>query len=96
MVGWAIVCPAVRFMVIFMRLMNENFMDALSLVSFAVSMENLQQNLTQNDKDDLMGKLDEQTRDVLGQIHEELEEQNRVLRDISSKLDEVLYLAKKG
>lgn len=78
-----------------MRIMNENFMDALALASFAVGMANLEENLTQSDKDDLMGKLDAQANAILERIHGELEEQNRVLRDISSKLDEVLYLAKK-
>ena len=82
-------------MVIFMRVMDENFMDALALASFAIGIANYEENLTQSDKDDLMGKLDEQTKDLLGQIHNEVEEQNRVLRDISKKLDEVLYLAKK-
>lgn len=78
-----------------MRIMNENFMDALSLASFYLGMANLEENLTQSDKDDLMGKLDAQANAILERIHGELEEQNRVLRDISSKLDEVLYLAKK-
>ena len=78
-----------------MRIMNENFMDALALASFAVGMANLEENLTQSDKDDLMGKLDAQANAILERIHGELEEQKRVIRDISSKLDEVLYLAKK-
>ena len=77
-----------------MRIMNENFMDALSLASFALGMENLEQNLTQNDKDDLMSKLDQQTTDVLEDIHRELEAQNVVLRDIYNKLDEILHCVK--
>lgn len=77
-----------------MRIMNENFMDALSLASFAFGMENLEQNLTQNDKDDLMSKLDQQTTDVLEDIHRELEAQNVVLRDICNKLDEILHCVK--
>lgn len=79
-----------------MRIMDENFMDALSLASFYLGLANLEENLTQSDKDDLMGKLDVQANAILERIHGELEEQNRVLRDISSKLDEVLYYAKKG
>lgn len=79
-----------------MRIMDENFMDALALASFYLGMANLEENLTQSDKDDLMGRFDEQTNAILERIHGELEEQNRVLRDISSKLDEVLYYARKG
>ena len=79
-----------------MRIMDENFMDALSLASFYLGMANLEENITQSDKDDLMGKLDTQSNAILERIHDELEEQNRVLRDISTKLDEVLYYAKKG
>lgn len=79
-----------------MRIMDENFMDALALASFYLGIANLEENLTQSDKDDLMGKLDTQANAILELIHGELEEQNRVLRDISSKLDEVLYYAKKG
>lgn len=79
-----------------MRIMDENFMDALSLASFFLGLANLEENLTQSDKDDLMSRFDEQANTILERIHGELEEQNRVLRDISSKLDEVLYYAKKG
>lgn len=77
-----------------MRIMNENFMDALSLASFAIGMENLEQNLTQNDKDELMSKFDEQTKEVLEDLHQAVEEQNVVLRDISNKLDEILHCVK--
>lgn len=45
---------------------NQDFMNALQLVSFIIGWMNLQENLTQNDKADIMNHLDQQTKDILG------------------------------
>ena len=66
---------------------DENFLDAVALVSFIVGVMNYKENLTQSDKDDIMNHLDQQTKDILGEVQRALEEQNEMLRDILEWLD---------
>lgn len=61
---------------------NQDFMNALQLVSFIIGWMNLQENLTQNDKADIMNRLDQQTKDILGKVEEALEKQNEMLKQI--------------
>lgn len=67
-------------------MMNQDFLDALAFVSFVVGMANYNENLTQNDKDDLMRGLDQKTNAMLVRIEQDLEEQNTMLREILSRL----------
>lgn len=67
---------------------NQNFLDALAMTSFLVGIANYNENLTQNDKDDIMNRLDQQTKDILLRVQESIEEQNAMLRKILSKLEE--------
>lgn len=67
---------------------NQNFLDALAITSFLVGIANYNENLTQNDKDDIMNRLDQQTKDILLRVQESIEEQNVMLRKILSKLEE--------
>ena len=62
-------------------------MNALQLVSFIIGWMNLQENLTQNDKADIMNHLDQQTKDILGKVEESLEKQNEMLKDILDALN---------
>lgn len=66
---------------------NQDLLDALTLVSFLVGVANYQENLTQSDKDDILRKLDTQTREILQNIQDELEKQNCLLRMILAKLE---------
>lgn len=68
--------------------MNQDFLDALTFVSFVVGMANYNENLTQNDKDDLMKGLDQKTNAMLVRIEQDLEEQNIMLKEILSRLEE--------
>lgn len=68
--------------------MNQDFLDALTFVSFVVGMANYNENLTQNDKDDLMRGLDQKTNEMLARIEQDLEEQNTMLREILSRLEQ--------
>lgn len=68
-------------------MMNQDFLDALTFVSFIVGMANYNENLTQNDKDDLMKGLDQKTNEMLARIEQDLEEQNTMLREILSRLE---------
>ena len=65
---------------------DKNFIDAIQLVSFIIGLLNYQENLTQNDKDDIMNHLDQQTKDILSKVQDALEEQNKMLREILEKL----------
>lgn len=67
-------------------MMNQDFLDALTFVSFVVGMANYNENLTQNDKDDLMKGLDQKTNEMLVRIEQDLEEQNIMLREILERL----------
>lgn len=65
---------------------NQDFLDALSLVSFMVGIANYNENLSQSDKDDLMTSLDNKTNAMLERLEKDLEEQNVMLRAILEKL----------
>ena len=66
---------------------NQDLYDAISLVSFLVGLANYNENLTQNDKAEIMDKLDRQTRDILIQLNNSIEEQNAMLKEILKRLD---------
>ena len=66
---------------------NQDFMNTLQLVSFIIGWMNLQENLTQNDKADIMNRLDQQTKDILGKVEESLEKQNEMLKEILDALN---------
>lgn len=68
---------------------NSDALDAIALVSFIIGMANYNENLTQNDKDDIMKRLDQQTKDILVKVQNALEEQNYMLEQILDKLNEV-------
>ena len=68
---------------------NQDFLDAVSLVSFMVGLANYEENLTQNDKAEIMNKLDRQTKDILIQAEASLDRQNEMLKEIIMKLDKV-------
>lgn len=59
--------------------------DFLSLIlacwGIDLSYKNLKLNLGQEDKDDIMQKLDKQTAELLSNIHKELEKQNKMLEE---------------
>lgn len=67
-------------------MMNQDFLDALTFVSFVVGMANYNENLTQNDKDDIMKGLEQKTNEMLVRIEQDLEEQNTMLREILERL----------
>lgn len=65
---------------------NQDFMDAVSLVSFIIGIANYNENLSQSDKDDMMHALDEKANNMLEKLEADLEEQNDLLRQILDKL----------
>ena len=67
---------------------NQDVLDAITLVSFLVGMANYNENLTQSDKAEIMGRLDQQTNDILVKLQESIDEQNAMLREILRRLEE--------
>lgn len=68
--------------------MNKDYMDTLAILSFVIGVANYQENLTQNDKAEIMKKFDEQTKHILIQLEQAVEEQNKMLREILRRLEE--------
>ena len=66
---------------------NQDFLDAVSLVSFIIGIANYNENLSQSDKDDMMHALDEKANNILEKLEADLEEQNELLRQILDKLN---------
>ena len=61
-------------------------MDAINIASYLIGVANYNENLTQNDKAEIMNKLDEQTKDILQQIEDAIVKQNAMLEEILERL----------
>lgn len=61
------------------------FLDYLAIFSLWLGMQNLEMNLTQNDKQDLQEDLSKKTDLLLKEVHSHLKSQD-------SKLDEILKI----
>lgn len=68
---------------------NQDFLDAISILSFIIGIQNYNENLSQSDKDDIMQQLDRKTAKLLTRIEEDLEQQNDMLREILNRLDKL-------
>ena len=65
---------------------NQDFLDAISIASFLIGIANYNENLTQNDKAEIMNKLDEQTKHILENLQKEIESQNEMIKEILEML----------
>lgn len=63
------------------------FLDIVSLVSFFVGLENLDMNLTQDDKQDLQQDLTDKANLLLSEVHRHLEQQDDKLDIILKRLE---------
>ena len=61
---------------------NEDMLDAITLLSFIIGIANYGENLSQNDKDDMMQALDRKTKAMIERLEYDLEEQNAMLKEI--------------
>lgn len=64
------------------------FLDIITLLSFVISLENLEENLSQNDKQDLQNDLSEKAERILNEIHTHLQEQDEKLNRMMEILHE--------
>lgn len=65
---------------------NEDILDAITLLSFVIGIANYGENLSQSDKDDMMQMLDKKTNAMLERLEDDLEQQNKMLREILERL----------
>ena len=73
-----------------MSLYNDDFLDALAIVSFMIGIANYDENLSQSDKDDMIHALNQQMSDLLQKLEDDLEIQNGMLRAILANQQEIL------
>ena len=65
-----------------------NFIDAVSLMSFFIGLQNLDLNVTQEDAQRLERKTTESTDRIITEIHSHLEEQDRKIDMILKWMEE--------
>ena len=70
--------------------MNNNnqltFLDVISIMSFCISLMNLDENLSQGDKQDLQNDLAEKMEIILTEIHGHLKEQDKKIEQILEEI----------
>lgn len=62
--------------------------DILSIMSFVIGLMNLEENLTQSDKQDLVNEFSKEAEHLLGEIHNHLQEQDAKIDLILQKVGE--------
>jgi len=70
-----------------MSKLNEDFLDVMACMGFAIGLVNYQENLQQSNNDDIMKKLDDKTNDMIQRLEKDLDEQNNMLKAILKKLE---------
>lgn len=65
------------------------FLDNVSLMSFFISLMNLNENLTQNDKQDLQKFLENESKIILDKVQKHLQIQDQKIDLILKKLEEL-------
>ena len=68
---------------------NNNFIDLINIASFVFGVMNLQENLTQGDKQDILDNLNKEYNLLLNNIHQHLQEQDK-------KIDKILKILEEG
>lgn len=67
---------------------NNNFLNLINIADFVLGVMNLQENLTQSDKQDIVDKLGKESDVILNKINEHLEQQDK-------KIDRILEILEK-
>ena len=62
----------------------------MAITSFIISLLNYDENIKQSNNDDIMKELDKDTNVLIDKIEAEITNQNKLLMDISSKLETLL------
>lgn len=67
--------------------LNDDFLDVMACMGFAIGLVNYQENLQQSNNDDIMKELDNNTNLMISRLEKDLEEQNIMLKAILKKLE---------
>lgn len=67
---------------------NGDFLDAMSMMSFAIGLINYRENLAQSNKDDIMKEVDQQTQIIIEKLEKSIEYKNELLIEIRDMLKE--------
>lgn len=62
----------------------------MAITSFIISLLNYDENIKQSNNDDIMKELDKDTNVLIDKLETEITRQNKLLMDISSKLETIL------
>ena len=65
---------------------NLDFLDILSIISFAISIANYEQNLQQSSNDDLMKEIDQKTTELLSKLESDISRQNADISEIKKMI----------
>lgn len=65
------------------------FLDSLCILGFFISLMNLDENLSQGDKQDLQNDLSEKMEIILSEIHGHLQKQDKTLERVEKLLEEL-------
>lgn len=68
---------------------NKDFMDELNIASFIIGLKNLEENLSQSDKDDLIESMSTTNQDLLDVLERDIEKQNEMLNEILDRLERI-------
>ena len=68
---------------------NNNFLDVLTCLQFAITLVNYEQNLQQSNNDDIMRALDQKTNTLIEKLQQDLAKQDKMLKQILDKLEQI-------
>lgn len=64
-------------------------LDTMNIMSFVIGLMNYNENLTQNDKQELLSEFNNKAEILLNEIHSHLEQQDKKLDAILARLEEL-------
>lgn len=67
-----------------------SFLDMINILSFWVTVMNLEQNIEQSKEKNINKANEKQQKEILDNIHEQFERQNELIYSIENKIDELL------
>lgn len=73
---------------------NDNFMNAINIFSLIIGLKNYEENLTQNDKQEIIQHSDWKTDIALQEIQKHLKIQDKKIDKILEKLDNIKEVEK--
>ena len=66
-----------------------SFLDMINILSFWVTVMNLEQNIEQSKEQNINKANEKQQKEILDNIHKQFEKQNQLLCSLEKKIDEL-------